>query len=308
MDLQVTFNQWFGFVVVIGILLGIDLWRAYRHPHVISVKEALLTSAGWILLALLFNGWIYLTFGRQAAFDFFTGYLVEKSLSIDNLFIFLLIFSHFKVPASAQHQVLFYGVLGAIIMRALMIWGGIALIEHFDWIFYIFGLFLIFTGIHLALKKESEEELEQSLTYRGLQKWIPFTGYHGTSFFIQKDGRWLATPLFAALVLIETTDLIFALDSVPAILGITTEPFIVFTSNIFAILGLRSLFFALENLIKTFYLLHYALAVILVFIGVKMVLANFFHVPTWATFAVLVVSLTVALLGSILYPQTSSKI
>lgn len=300
--MHVTLYHWIGFNVIIGILLGIDLWRAYRNPHHISVKEALMTSCGWIILALLFNGWIHWTFGSKAAFEFLTGYLVEKSLSVDNLFIFLLIFAHLKVPASAKHLVLFYGVLGAIVMRGLLIWGGIALVHQFEWIFLIFGLFLVYTGIRLALKHETEEELEKSLTYQWLQKRIPFTSYHGNAFFIMKEGKWLATPLVAAVILIETTDLIFALDSVPAILGITTEPFIVFTSNIFAILGLRSLFFALESLIKAFHLLHYALACILVFIGAKMLLADIFPIPTWATFMVLVVSLTAAVLGSLIFP------
>lgn len=305
--MPVTLYHWIAFNLVIGILLAIDLWHFYRKPHPISVKEALLTSAGWIMLALLFNGWIHLTFGASAAFDFLTGYLLEKSLSIDNLFIFLLIFAHLKVPANAKHQVLFYGVVGAIVMRALMIWAGIALVESFDWVLPLFGLFLIFTGIHLAIKKETEAELEKSITYRWLQKRIPFTTYHGNSFIIKENGKWLATPLLAALILIETTDLIFALDSVPAILGITTEPFIVYTSNIFAILGLRSLFFALETLIKAFHLLHYALAFILVFIGAKMMLGNFIHVPTWATFLVLIVSLTLAIIGSLLFPLTNQK-
>ena len=300
--MPVTLYHWIGFNVIIAVVLGIDLWRAYRNPHRISVKEALITSCGWIALALLFNGWIYLTFGSKAAFEFLTGYLVEKSLSVDNLFIFLLIFAHLKVPANAKHLVLFYGVLGAIVMRALLIWGGIALVQHFDWIFILFGLFLIYTGIRLALKQETEGELEKSLTYQWLQKRIPFTTYHGTAFFIKQKGVWLATPLVAALLLIETTDLIFALDSVPAILGITTEPYIVYTSNIFAILGLRSLFFALEGLIQAFYLIHYALAGILVFIGAKMLLADVIPIPTWVTFAVLVVSLTAAVWGSLIYP------
>lgn len=297
--------HWISFNLIIGILLGIDLWKSYRNPHSIKVKEALLFSAGWITLALLFNLWIYFTFGSKPAFDFLTGYLLEKSLSIDNLFIFLLIFSYFKVPSQAKHLVLFYGVLGAIVMRALLIWAGIALVEHFDWIFIVFGLFLIFTGLRLAFKHEVAEELEKSPTYNFLKKHISFTDYHGTAFFVKKMGKWFATPLVAALILIETTDLIFALDSVPAILGITTEPFIVYTSNIFAILGLRTLFFALDGLIQLFHLLHYALALILVFIGVKMMIANYIHIPTWITFAVLVLSIGTAIIASLLMPKKS---
>jgi tellurite resistance protein TerC len=305
--MEVTSFHWISFNVFISLLIGFDLWRFYRHPHSISVREALLTTNFWILLAFIFNGWIYFTFGTGPALDFFTGYLLEKSLSIDNLFIFLLIFSHFKVPETAKHQVLFYGVLGAIVMRALLIWAGIELVSHFDWIFIVFGLFLIFTGIHLAFKKESEEEVEKSYSYRFLQKCIPLTSYQGNAFFVKVSERWMATPLLAVLILIETTDLVFALDSVPAILGITTEPFIVYTSNIFAILGLRSIFFALEGIMKIFHLLHYALAFILVFIGTKMMLIDIIHIPTWVTLTLLVCTLTAAVIGSLLYPSKSTK-
>jgi tellurite resistance protein TerC len=256
-------------------------------------------------LAFAFNIWIYFAFGSEPALAFLTGYLLEKSLSVDNLFIFLLLFSHFKVPDQAKHQVLFYGILGAIIMRGLLIWGGIALVQHFNWIFIFFGLFLIVTGIRLAFKHEDEEEVEHSVVYRWLQKHMRFTPhYHGEAFFIHQNGRWIATPLFSVLLLIETTDLIFALDSVPAILGITTDPFIVYTSNIFAILGLRSLFFALEGVMKSFYLLHYALAFILVFIGCKMVLADLIHVPTWVTLVILLSALTTAVIGSRVWPNS----
>lgn len=295
---MITLYHWIAFNLIIFTLLGIDLWRSYRNPHPIEIKEAVITSCGWIFLAFLFNGWIYLTLGSGAALDFLTGYLIEKSLSIDNLFIFILIFAHFKVPDRSKHQVLFYGVLGAIVMRALLIWAGIELVQHFEWIFLLFGLFLILAGIRLAIKRESEEELEESFTYRLLKKAIPFTTYHGKAFFVKQKGQWLATPLFAALILIEISDLIFALDSVPAIFGITTDPFIVYTSNIFAILGLRSLYFVLEEMIKAFHLLHYALAFILIFIGTKMMIADFVKIPTWVTFLVLIGSLTIAMIAS----------
>lgn len=298
--MHVTFYHWLTVNVLICFLLGIDLWRFVRHPHPIGIKEAVLTSGGWISLAFLFNIWIYFTFGSQPALDFLTGYLLEESLSVDNLFIFLLLFAHFKVPETAKHQVLFYGVIGAIVMRALLIWGGITLIQHFDWIFIVFGIFLIITGIRLAFNTEQEEEVEESIFYNFLKKWLPLTdGYRGNAFIVQQNGRWMATPLLAVTILIEATDLIFALDSVPAILGITTEPFIVYTSNIFAILGLRSLFFALEGLMKAFYLLHYALAFILIFIGFKMVAADFLHVPTWMTLIILLSSITLAVVASL---------
>lgn len=306
--MPVTLYHWIIFNVIIFLILGIDLWRSYRNPHPIKVKEALLTSCGWILLALAFNGWIYWTFGTKPALEFLTGYLVEESLSIDNLFIFLLIFTHFKVPEEAKHSILFYGVLGAIVMRGLLIWAGIALVENFDWIFIIFGLFLIITGIRLGFKSESNAKLEEGFVYKWLTNKLRFTTYQGSHFFVRQNNQWFATPLFAILILIEMTDLIFALDSVPAILGITTEPFIVYTSNIFAILGLRSLFFALEGMMKTFYLLHYALAFILVFIGCKMLIMDFFHIPILITLMVLIGSLIIAVVASLIYPPSNFKV
>lgn len=301
-----TLFQWVGFNLLILVLLGIDLWR-FRIPHPVKTKEALLTSAGWISLALLFNLWIYWAFDFKHALDFFTGYLLEKSLSIDNLFIFLLLFSHFNVPQEAKHSVLFYGVLGAIVMRALLIWGGIALVHQFEWIFIIFGIFLIITGIRLAFNNEKEEKTEESLLYHWLKKYLPFTNsYHGAAFVIREGKKWVATPLFAVLILIEGTDLIFALDSVPAILGITTDPFIVYTSNIFAIMGLRSLFFALEGTMQAFSLLHYALAFILVFIGFKMVAGNYIDIPTWITLVVITTSISVAIGASLLFTENKS--
>lgn len=302
--MDVSLYHWVGFLTLILFLLGFDLWRSYRNPHPIEIKEAAITSACWISLALSFNVWIYYQFGSNQALDFLTGYLLEESLSVDNLFVFLLIFSHFKVPENAKHEVLFYGVLGAIIMRALLITGGIALVQHFEWIFIIFGLFLVFSGIKLGFRSKKELEFEENVFLRWLRKKIPITeNYVGNSFILKQNNRWIATPLFVVLILIEFTDLVFALDSVPAILAITTEPFIVFTSNIFAILGLRALFFALEGLMKGFYLLHHALAFILVFIGVKMIFAHYIHISTWITLSVLLASITLAILGSMLFPE-----
>ena len=297
--MSVTPLHWIGFNLLILVLLSMELYRFYRHPRAISIQEALLNSAGWILLAFAFNFWIYFTFGHQQALDFLTGYLVEKSLSIDNLFVILLIFAHFNVPETSKHQVLFFGVLGAIVLRALLIWGGIVLIAHFHGILLFFGLFLIVAGIRLFFKNEDEQVVEKSRAYQWLKRWIPLTSaYHGQAFFIRQNGQWAATPLLAVLILIETTDLVFALDSVPAILGITTEPFIVYTSNIFAILGLRSLFFALEGMMKSFHLIHYALAFILIFIGCKMLVADFLPIPTWITLIILISALSLAAIGS----------
>ncbi len=304
--MDISLEHWIGFNVAIFILLFADLWHSYKNPHAVRLKEALFYSAGWITLALLFNGWIYLSFGPQHGLDFFTGYLVEKSLSVDNLFIFLVLFSHFQVPDQAKHLVLFYGLLGAIVMRALLIWAGVALVNSFGWIFIFFGLFLILTGIKLAFKNEESLKVEENAIYRWLKRCFPFTdSYHGTRFFVTLSGVRKATPLVAVLVLIETTDLIFALDSVPAILGITTEPFIVYTSNIFAILGLRSLFFALEGVMKAFHFLHYALAFILVFIGFKMIVGHYLEIPTWFTLSVLILSLSTAIIASLLYPKAT---
>lgn len=309
--MDVTLTHWIGFSLLILFLLGIEVRQFSHQPHAIGFKEALFKSIGWISIALLFNLWIYFAFGLSPALDFFTGYLMEKSLSVDNLFVFLLIFAHFRVPEEAKHRVLFYGVLGAIVMRAALIWGGIALVSSFQWIFILFGLFLILTGTRLAFsfsqKNEQKEERQQIYTW--LKKWLPFTeDFVGNAFFIKrvkknktqvKKKEWVATPLFAVLISIELTDLIFALDSVPAILGITTEPFIVYTSNIFAILGLRALFFALASMIHRFHLMHYALAFILVFIGCKMTLINYIHIPTGITLLTLVTALAIAIIGSL---------
>lgn len=307
MDVNESLFHWIAFNIAILGLLILDLVYFHYRPHRMSIKEAMLTSLGWISLALAFNAWIYIRFGAEAGLAFLTGYLLEKSLSVDNLFVFLLIFSHFKVPSTVRHTVLFYGILGAILMRAALIAGGIALVHSFSWIFYIFGLFLIYTGIRLAFNKEEQElKHEEHIIYRLLSRLLPMANtYQGDAFVIRQEGKWVGTPLLVVLVLIETTDLIFALDSVPAIFGITTDAFIVYTSNIFAILGLRSLFFVLEDVITRFYLLHYALALILVFIGVKMLLANIFHIPLSATFTVLLLSLGTALLGSFLFPKNA---
>jgi tellurite resistance protein TerC len=305
---EITTSHWIIFNVLIAILLTLDLWYFHRRPHSLGIKEALLTTLGWIALALGFNGWIYYRFGSEPALNFLTGYLLEESLSLDNLFVFLLIFSQFRVPKDLKHRVLFYGILGAVFMRAILIWGGIELIHYFHWIFYVFGAFLIYTGFKLAFTKEKKIQQEKSLVYRLLSTWISMTPhYHGKSFFIKKRGKWVGTPLFLALILIETADLIFALDSIPAILAITTDPFIVYTSNIFAILGLRSLFFCIEGLMERFYLFHYALSLILVFIGFKMLLAGIFPISTLATLGVIINLITASLIVSLLFPKKLKK-
>ena len=297
-------HHWVIFNLIILTLLMIDLWYAHRNPHRIELKEALMMTSGWVGLALLFNAWIYWKWGGEAALTFLTGYLLEESLSIDNLFIFLLIFSYFNVPETAKHKVLFYGILGAIVMRAVLILGGIALVQHFHWMFYVFGVFLIIVGTRLAFGGKTEFREEENFTYRLIRSWIPIKPcYNGNDLFIKDEGKWKGTLLFVVIVLIESTDLLFALDSIPAILGITTDAFIVYTSNIFAILGLRSLFFALEGVMQRFYLFHYALSLILVLIGIKLLISDLVHIPVWGTFLMIVILIGSALIGSILFPK-----
>lgn len=299
---------WILFNVFILIMLGIDLLLFRRPSEEVSVKEAIIWSVFWISLAMLFNVYIFYSRGSQDALDFFTAYLIEKSLSVDNLFVFLMIFNHFQTPKSSMHKVLFWGVVGALFMRALFIWFGIILISQFHWIFYVFGAFLVYTGIKLALKKEDEIDLEKNVILRIFGSLFPVAKtYDKNNFFVLKNGKYFATTLSVVLIAIETTDLIFALDSIPAVLAITTDPFIVYTSNIFAILGLRSLYFVLSHVMGLFHYLHYALAFILTFIGIKMLLADIVKIPTGITLGVVFVVLMLSVIASIKYPETDVK-
>jgi tellurite resistance protein TerC len=247
---------------------------------VVKIKEALSWTALWITLALLFNLGIYIWRGQETALEFLTGYLVEKALSVDNIFVFLLIFSYFDVPLLYQHKVLFWGILGALVMRAIFIVMGITLIEKVHWIIYIFGGFLILTGIKIALEKDKELRPGRNPVLRIFRRFIPVSEhYENGKFFIRKEGRYLSTPLFISLLVVETTDIVFAVDSIPAILAITLDPFIVYTSNVFAILGLRALYFALAGMMRLFQYLHYGLSAILVFVGVKMLVASIWKIP-----------------------------
>ena len=311
------FFSWivFGFIVI--VLLALDLGVFHRKIHEIKVKEALLWSLAWIVVALLFNFGIYLVHGPQKALNFLTGYLVEKSLSLDNIFVFLLIFSYFRIPALYQHTVLFWGILGALIIRAAFIVLGLSLISRFEWIIYVFGIFLVITGIKLAFEKDKEIHPEANLVLKLLKRFVPLTHEYGDGkFFIKQKGQSLATPLLISLLVVETTDVIFAVDSIPAVLAITVDPFIVYTSNIFAILGLRSLYFALAGMMEMFYYLHYGLSFILVFIGTKMLLSGFYQIPTKITLAIISMVLIVAVGASIIRlrslkmknsPETISK-
>ncbi|HEX2922268.1 MAG TPA: TerC family protein [Bacteroidales bacterium] len=290
---------WIGFNIFILIMLALDLGVFHRKAHEVKFKEAVVFSLVWIALALIFNVVIWYYFGKTRAIEYLTGYIIEKSLSIDNIFVFVLLFSSFNVPAAYQHKVLFWGVLGALIMRAIFIFAGVALIERFHWIIYIFGVFLVYTGIKIARDKGTQIDIQNNKFLKLIRKVVPFThDYHGSRFFIRK-GRFLATPLFLVLIFVEITDLIFAVDSIPAILAITNDPFIVYTSNVFAIMGLRSLYFALAGSLKYFIYLHYGLAVILVFVGIKMVISDFFKINPFVSLLIIASILMVSIVASI---------
>jgi tellurite resistance protein TerC len=285
-------------------MLIVDLMVFHRREHEVSIKEALSWTGVWIALSLLFNVGIYYFMGHQPALDYLTGYLIEKSLSVDNIFVFLLIFAYFKVDPKYQHKVLFWGIFGALVLRFTFIMLGVSLIQEFHWIIYVFGAFLIYTGIKLAFEKDKEVHPERNPVLKLTRKIIPVTkNYHEAKFFVRKLGRTLATPLFVVLIVIETTDVVFALDSIPAILAITHDPFIVYSSNAFAILGLRALYFALSGVMQLFHYLHYGLAVILSFVGVKMILSDIYHIPTPYALGFIALTLTVSIVTSILWPQ-----
>ncbi len=268
------------------------------------MREALLWSLFWVLLSLAFNGWVFLEFGKERGTEFLTGYLLEKALSVDNLFVFLLIFAHFRVPESVQHRVLFWGIIGALVTRGIFILSGAALIATFSWILYIFGAFLVFIGIKLCFEGDPDLDPGKNIALRLYKKWFPATDeYHGANFFIREAGRRVATPLLLVLIVIETTDVLFAIDSIPAVFGVTQDPFIVFTSNIFAVLGLRALFFVLSGIMKRFSFLNIGLGLVLAFIGVKMLVEYFdLHVPTWITLIVITVLIGASMLFSLLKP------
>ena len=300
---------WVGFNLFVLMMLAIDLSVFHRKAHEVKFKEALIWSIVWIALALLFNLGIYFWRGPQTALEFLTGYLIEKSLSVDNLFIFLLIFSYFRVPALYQHKVLFWGILGALVMRAIFIAAGVTLIQKFHWLIYIFGGFLILTGIKMALEKEKEIHPERNPVLRLFRRFVPVTSdYEGDKFLVKREGRYFATPLFITLLIVETTDLIFAVDSIPAILAITLDPFIVYTSNVFAILGLRSLYFALAGIMQLFHYLHYVLSAILVFVGVKMLLADIYKIPLGIALGVVAGFLLISVIVSIIRPREAENI
>jgi tellurite resistance protein TerC len=294
---------WIGFHILIFAMLALDL-GVFRHgARVVTIREALGWSAVWIALALVFNVGVAVWHPRhhEAAFEFFTGYVVEKSLSVDNLFVFLVIFSYFRVRPEHQHRLLFWGILGALALRAVFIFGGIALLNHFHWLIYVLGAFLVFTGIKLIFKGDDHPQPDRNPVIRLCRRILPMTSeYRDGKFWVRESGRWLATPLFLVLLVVEMTDVVFALDSIPAILAISRDPFIVYTSNAFAILGLRALYFALAGLIPLLRFLNYGLAAVLVFIGIKMVIAEHYKVPTGVSLAVVGLFLGLSVAASFL--------
>lgn len=293
---------WIGFNIFILFLLTLDLVVFNKKPHEVSIKEALVWSGIWITLALCFNVVVYRLYGYDIALQYFTGYIIEKSLSVDNLFVFLLLFSFFKVPAKYQHKVLYWGIIGALVMRGVLILLGAALVAKFHWILLVFGAFLVITGMKMAFQKEEKEvHPERNIVVRLFKKIIPVTaGYHEEKFFVTIDKKRYATLLIIVLIVIETTDLLFAVDSIPAVFAVSTDSFIIYTSNVFAILGLRSLYFALAGMINMFYYLRHGLSVILTFIGLKMLVADIFPIPIGMALGVVGAVLLIAVIASII--------
>ena len=291
---------WVGFNLFILLLLALDLGVFHRKAHEVSLKEAGLWSAVWVTIALAFNAGIWWLRGPEPAVQFLTGYLIEKSLSVDNIFVFALLFGYFAVPAAFQHRVLFWGILGALVLRAGFILAGSALLASFHWVIYVFGAFLILTGIKMALHRGAELQPERNPVLRLARRFIPVTdGYREGRLFVREGGRRLATPLFLVLLLIESTDLVFAVDSIPAIFAVTRDPFLVYTSNVFAILGLRSLYFLLAGVMGKFVYLKLGLSAVLVFVGAKMTLAELVEVPPLASLGVIAALLAVAVGASL---------
>jgi len=293
-----------GFLVFVLLMLALDLGVFHRKAHEVSVKEASVWSVVWISLALVFNAGVYHFFGPQLGLEFLTGFLIEKALAVDNIFVIYALFAYFAVPAAYQHRVLFWGILGALVMRGLFILAGAALLQQFHWIMYVFGGILVLTAIKLFVMADEGVHPEKNSVYRLFRRFVPSVPeYHGSRFTIVKDGKRYATPLLLVLVLIEWTDLVFAVDSIPAIFAVTKDPFIVFTSNIFAILGLRSLFFVLAGVVGKFHLLKPALAAVLAFVGVKMLLLDVVKVPIGTSLGVVASLITLGVVGSLLFPK-----
>ncbi len=299
---------WVGFIVFVLLMLALDLFVFNRKPHEIKIKEALLWSGFWIALALLFNYGVFIWFGKEKAIEFLTAYIVEESLSIDNLFVFILILRFFDVKPQHQHRILFWGIIGAIILRAIFIIAGIALIGMFHWIIYVFGIFLIFTGAKIPFEKDKKLEPDKNIMVRLFKKFMPVSNNtEKGKLFIRANYKTYATPLFIALIMIEFSDLIFAVDSIPAVLAISNDPFIVYTSNVFAILGLRSLYFALAVMVGYFRYLKFGLSAILIFVGTKMCISGYYKIPTVPSLLVIISLILIAVLASLVIKEGDSN-
>lgn len=298
---------WMAFLGAVFVMLMMDLGIFHRRAHVLSLKEATLWSIFWVVVSVLFNILILFWLGEEKALEFLTGYLLEKSLSADNIFVFAVLFSYFAVPAEYRHRVLFWGVVGAIVFRLTFILAGTALLKKFHWVVYVFGIIVIISGIKLLMRKEEKIVPERNPVLRLARRLLPITPtYHGQRFFVVHDGKVFATPLMLVLLVIESTDIVFAIDSIPAIFAITRDPFIVFTSNVCAILGLRALYFLLEGMIRLFRYLDEGLAVILVFIGVKMLLSEFYEIPVWVALGFVAVVLAIAITLSLVVKEAKA--
>jgi tellurite resistance protein TerC len=306
--LGTSIHVWIVFAITTAAALVMDLGVFHRKNHVIGLREALLESAAWISVSLLFNMWLYYSQGPQVGVEFLTGYLVEKSLSVDNIFVFLLIFQAFHVPAQSQHKVLFLGVLGALVMRAIFVLAGVELLQSFHAVLYVFGALLLLTGLKMFLPTKRVVRPDRNPLVRMARRIIPVTDqFEGERFFVKQAAKWIATPLFLALVAVEAMDIIFAVDSVPAVLAITRNAFIVYSSNVFAILGLRALYFALADLLPRFRFLHQGLAAILVFVGAKMTLSEWLPVSAAISLGVIVGILAVTVAASLLFSVAGEK-
>ncbi|MDT7830560.1 TerC family protein [Pricia sp. S334] len=312
---------WAGFITIIIFFLALDLGVFHKHDHVIKSREAGIWTAIWVTVALSFSGVIWWLFSeglvdnptqltpQNAVLKYITGYLIELSLSIDNVFVIAVIFSSFKIPALYQHRVLFWGILGAIVFRGLMILFGVALINKFEWIIYVFGVFLLITAFRMLKSDDHAADPKNSWLFKQLKKIVPITSErHGHDFFIKRMGVTAATPLFVALMVIELTDILFALDSIPAILAITADPFIVFSSNILAILGLRSMYFLISRMLEKFRYINYSLVVILAFVGLKMLFSHYIHLPEWVSLTVIAVALIAGILASLLISKDKGEV
>jgi tellurite resistance protein TerC len=294
---------WILFNLFVLAMLVLDLGVFHRRAHTVKFREALLWSGLWIALAAAFAVVVYFWHGRAAALEFTTGYVIELSLSVDNLFVFLLIFRYFRVPPVHQHKVLFWGILGALIMRAAFIVAGVGLIRKFHWIVYVFGALLVYSGIKLFRQDEAQIHPEKNPVLRLFRRWVPVTkDYEGGKFLVRREGLF-ATPLLVVLLVVETTDVLFAVDSIPAILAITLDAFIVYTSNVFAILGLRSMYFALAGMMELFHYLHYGLSLVLIFVGAKMLISHYYHIPTELALGIVAGILLASVLASVLHPK-----